>query len=58
MKAYIDNENKKAKGTYGNSVTLSTRLIFITMSALSKKHKLEPNKNFFAISSSASLIIQ
>ena len=58
MKAYIDNENKKAKGMYGNSVALSIRLIFITMSALIKKHKPEPNKNLLAVSSPTSLIIQ
>ena len=58
MKAYIDSENKKVKGMYGNSDTLSIRLIFITMSALIKKHKPEPNKNLFAISFSISLIIQ
>ena len=58
MKAYIDKENKKAKGMYGNSVTLSIRLIFNTISALIKKHKPEPNKNFLAVSSSTSLIIQ
>ena len=58
FKAYIDDENIEAKGMYGNSVTLSIRLIFTTISALIKKHKPEPNKNFFAVNFSTSLIIQ
>ena len=56
MKANIDKDNKKMKGMYGNPVTPSIKLIFITISALIKKLKPEPNKNFLAVSSFKSFI--
>ena len=58
MKANIDKDNKKMKGMYGNPVAPSIKLIFITISALIKKLKPEPNKNFLAVSSFTSFIIQ